>query len=201
MVGGVRGDGWRYVGVDPAAAMLREGRAVCGVLAVGQARAEALPFRPAAFDAVLAMGVLEYLDDPGAALDELCRVTKPGGRVIVTMPNRLSPYRLWTRSLYRPAAAAVKALLGRPTAPALRRREFIARVWSQRVAAAGMTVTDVVYYGFNVFLPPLDRLLPRAAARVATALESLGDSPIGVLGTGFILAAEKVVAHPGPSRP
>ena len=43
------------------------------------ARAEALPFADASFDAVTFTYLLRYVDDPGAVLAELVRVLRPGG--------------------------------------------------------------------------------------------------------------------------
>ena len=40
------------------------------------------------FDAVVLSEVVEHLDDPAAGLREAARVTKPGGRVLVTVPYR-----------------------------------------------------------------------------------------------------------------
>ena len=45
---------------------------------------EALPFADASFDAVTAVNSLFYADDMGAAMRELVRAVRPGGRVIVT---------------------------------------------------------------------------------------------------------------------
>ena len=45
---------------------------------------EALPFADASFDAVTAVNSLFYADDMGAAMRELVRVVRPGGRVVVT---------------------------------------------------------------------------------------------------------------------
>jgi 2-polyprenyl-3-methyl-5-hydroxy-6-metoxy-1,4-benzoquinol methylase len=48
-----------------------------------------LPFRDGAFDAVLNCGVLEHVDDERAALAELRRVLRPGGRLFTYhLPNR-----------------------------------------------------------------------------------------------------------------
>jgi SAM-dependent methyltransferase len=46
-----------------------------------------LPFRPEALDAVVAASVLEYVDDPMAVLRECCRVLRPGGVVLCTVPD------------------------------------------------------------------------------------------------------------------
>ena len=51
----------------------------------------ALPFPDDTFEAVLSMGVLEHVMDPGASLDELRRVLVPGGLVYCyKLPNRFS---------------------------------------------------------------------------------------------------------------
>ncbi len=46
----------------------------------------ALPFPDASFDLVLATDIIEHVDDDVLALDEMRRVLKPDGRVLVTVP-------------------------------------------------------------------------------------------------------------------
>jgi SAM-dependent methyltransferase len=54
-----------------------------------------LPFADGEFDAVLNCGVLEHVEDEGAALAELRRVLRPGGRLFTYhLPNRYA-YTEW----------------------------------------------------------------------------------------------------------
>ena len=46
--------------------------------------AKSLPFADASIDAVRTERVLQYLDDPSAAVAEMMRVTRPGGRIAAT---------------------------------------------------------------------------------------------------------------------
>lgn len=46
-----------------------------------------LSFQPASFDLVLALGVIPWLAQPELAIQEMARVTKPGGHVILTANN------------------------------------------------------------------------------------------------------------------
>lgn len=51
--------------------------------------ADALPFAPASFDVGLAIAIIEHVPDDAAALSELARVLRPGGRAVVTVPHAL----------------------------------------------------------------------------------------------------------------
>lgn len=51
---------------------------------VRQADLEHVPYPDATFDAVIAVNTVFYAADPPAAMHELARVVRPGGRVVVT---------------------------------------------------------------------------------------------------------------------
>jgi len=51
-----------------------------------------LPFSDACFDKVISVTALEFIADAQGAVDELFRVTRPGGCVLVATLNRLSPW-------------------------------------------------------------------------------------------------------------
>jgi SAM-dependent methyltransferase len=78
-----------------------EGRAefVCGDL-------YRLPFPDSSLDIAFSDSVFEHLDDPAGALAELRRVLRPGGIVVLSVPNRWRPdgwdlYRVLARPPYR----------------------------------------------------------------------------------------------------
>lgn len=51
------------------------------------AKEDNVPFPDATFDRVISIDVHEHLDDPAIFTKELWRVAKPGGQVIITVPN------------------------------------------------------------------------------------------------------------------
>lgn len=54
------------------------------------------PFPEECADAVVAVEIIEHLENPRAFMRELARLTKPGGCVVVTTPNQLSLLSLLT---------------------------------------------------------------------------------------------------------
>lgn len=74
--------GHRVTGVDQSAEMLGRARQRFGDrVELVEASAEAMPFGDATFDHLTVTYLLRYVDDPGATLGELARVTRTGGVV------------------------------------------------------------------------------------------------------------------------
>jgi SAM-dependent methyltransferase len=71
-------------GVDMGPAALRH--AHMRGLAVARGSAERLPVRAGVLDVVVALDVIEHLDDDRLALREMLRVLKPGGVLLATVP-------------------------------------------------------------------------------------------------------------------
>ncbi len=59
---------------------------------------EALPFATDTFDLVLSHEVLEHVDDDQMAINEVMRVLRPGGRLVLFCPNRGYPFE--THGIY-----------------------------------------------------------------------------------------------------
>ena len=65
---------------------------------------EQLPFPPDQFDLVLSHEVIEHVGDDRAAMREIFRVLKPGGRLVLFCPNRGYPFEthgIYWRGKYR----------------------------------------------------------------------------------------------------
>ena len=62
------------------------------------AAGESVPFPPSSFDLILSHEVLEHVQDDRAAICEMVRVLKPGGRIVLFVPNRGYPFE--THGMY-----------------------------------------------------------------------------------------------------
>jgi SAM-dependent methyltransferase len=77
------------VGVDPSSAQLAVARRRNGGPSYARAAATSLPFPAGMFDAVVACLVFEHIDDADAALSEVGRVLRPGGRFLFFLNHPL----------------------------------------------------------------------------------------------------------------
>lgn len=91
-------------GVDVNPGMLAVARRQAADIDWREARAEALPFEDGRFDAVLCQFGLMFFDDRVAALREMRRVLRPGGRLAIAV---------WDSMQRAPGYAAMSGLLRR----------------------------------------------------------------------------------------
>lgn len=87
----------RVVGVDLNQSMLTVAERVCPGVELRQADVTALPFADETFDAALCQMALMFFPDRGAAVNEMGRVVKARGTVVVMVPSSLEAqpaYRL-----------------------------------------------------------------------------------------------------------
>src|SRR5262249_43235639 len=83
--------GYETHGVDIAPRLLAVARRRLAGTGLVLAAVEALPYRAAGFDAVACCGsTLSLVDDPRAAIGELARVLRPGGRLLLEVEHRFS---------------------------------------------------------------------------------------------------------------
>jgi len=105
------------VPADFSLGMLREGRRRRPDLSFTAADALALPFADASFDVVTMSFGLRNVADVGAALCELHRVTRPGGRLVVcefSAPTNRAVRTAYTRYLIRALPAVARRVSSNP---------------------------------------------------------------------------------------
>lgn len=168
--------GAEATGVDPDPAMLAAAQArvaQAGLQATfREGRVEQLPFPDASFDLVVSVTVLCFVDDAAAAVREMARVLRPGGRLVLGELGRWSSWAAWRR---------IRGWLGSKT---WRKARFRTQGELRRLAEqAGLSVTAV--HG-AVYYPPNERL-----ARLLAAFDARFGR-VTTLGAAFIaLSATK----------
>lgn len=83
--------GAAVVGLEPSNVMLGRAQEYLSEnnvqVALAQGIGESLPFKAHSFDKVLCKGALDHFLSPGQMMEEVARVLKPGGEIIVSIAN------------------------------------------------------------------------------------------------------------------
>jgi ubiquinone/menaquinone biosynthesis C-methylase UbiE len=150
---------------------------------------ERLRYASGTFNAVLCMGVLEYLPRYSRALNEIWRVLAPGGVVVITLPNRASTYHV-ARSGYDVLRALNRQLRRRGAPKRVPANRCVPWKFDRELAEAGLHKVESRACNFIFF--PLQELLPRASESLNQALMPLAGSAVApLLGAQYIVKAEK----------
>ncbi len=190
------GIGHEVWGVDIAPEMIKQ----CQIQFDGETKAhfstgrvEELHFADMTFDAITALGLVEYLDDDETALREMSRVLKPGGLVIITCPHYWAPWRRLD-ALYWRLVQPLRSLFGRPPYSQIIHREYRESSYRKLLENHRFEVVDVCYYGFGIIPTPFDKKLSRLQYLMGRKLASQARGPLRKLGMGFNIAARKRAA-------
>lgn len=212
--------GFQVCSIDSSAAMVEQARANATAAGVADAISltigdiYSLAFDPASFDLVVAVGVIPWLAQPELAMQEMARVLKPGGFLILTADNRARLNIHLDPSLYPgflPLKRLAKDILSRT---GIRRRSpdevdshfHTRRTIDSILSRLHLVKTNSKTLGFGPFtlfrcplLPnspgiALHRRLQRLADQGAPVLRATGSHYI-VLAQKAPIAAETVVSE------
>ncbi|MFH8606159.1 class I SAM-dependent methyltransferase [Streptomyces sp. NPDC018029] len=168
--------GHRVIGVDWSQDALKRAHARLPYVVRGELSDGGLPFADGAADAVLFSEVVEHLVDPDSALDELRRILRPGGHLMLSTPNLAAWYnRGLLLAGVQPVFSEVslRAIHGRPGKEVVGHlRLYTARALREFVAAAGFEVVRLSGAPFHGVPRPL-RALDRLACAVPSAASIL----------------------------
>jgi ubiquinone biosynthesis O-methyltransferase len=134
--------GAEVTGIDSDPAMLAAARSRAEKARIEarflEGRIERLPVPDASFDAVMAITVLCFVPDAAAALREMARVLRPGGRLVI---GELGRWSLWA------AIRRVRGWFGSPTWRAARFRTAAElRALAEQAGLAVTAIRGAVYY-------------------------------------------------------
>lgn len=202
--------GWTMKALDISEEMLDRARKNIEEAGLDPARVEfsqgdieAIPYPDAQFDSVVCIGVIEYLRDDTKALNELWRILKPGGSLVISVRNKCCLFRLWDGLIgVRKGLRALLARVGLCGGKDYLERTFRDGVWykkhappafSRQLKRHGFVKEDHHYFHYYLVPSPLEYKLGTGLLRAAFKLERLTKNPISMfLASGYIAKARKV---------
>lgn len=212
--------GFEVSAIDSSQAMVdRAQRNAAGLVEDGRLRvsvgdAHELSFEDGAFDLVIAIGVIAWIDSPERAVSEMSRVTRIGGSVILTSANLmelrsfLDPWRLppFRRLKLQLKTSLESSGVRRPT-PSMTFHST--HSVDRMIAGAGLVKIRASSVGFGPFSLMGKGILPaRVAIPVHRRLQDLADRDVPLVkngGMSYLILGRKpaptAVSAQSDSRP
>jgi ubiquinone/menaquinone biosynthesis C-methylase UbiE len=141
------------------------------------------------YDAVLCMGVLEYLPRYSRALAEIARVLRPGGIAVIALPNRASAYHV-ARDAYRRLRALERRVRGKRSPYRMAHNRCVPWQFDRELKQAGLVKQASRACNFIFF--PLQDIAPGFADRLNRALLRFSAARFApFIGAQYIVKATK----------
>ncbi len=204
----------RVQAIDSTEAMIEQARwsaaesGATDLLSLDIGDVYSLAFDDDSFDLVVALGVIPWLERPEWALQEMARVTKPGGYIIFTADNLVRLNALldpWLNPVLAPLKRGVKITLHRVGLRRLSSKDAGATFHSRRfidraLMRMGLTKTKSMALGFGPFTFFRRTIIPEPfGIRLHFRLQSFADrGAFGLRSTGahYLIQARKPIGSP-----
>jgi ubiquinone/menaquinone biosynthesis C-methylase UbiE len=186
-------DATSVIGLDLQASLLKPLRERLGSherLQLVCSAAEFLPLRPEAVDVAFCIETLEHMADDVAGLKELYRILKPGGYLLMTVPNKWFIFE--THGFKKAPICGNRIPFVSWLPPAIHAKIAAARIYTngqlrQMVEDTGFEEVKVDYV-----MPPLDKVPPKRLRSVLRGVVARVErSPLRRFGVSLIVAARK----------
>lgn len=165
---------------------------------------EALPFKEEYFDIVIAAGVVEYLEKDDNALNEINRVLKSGGVMILSVRNGVNIARVFlnTRNIIRKIPIlnvltdwfvdSIRLIFDKPRNGKPIYRTYVPWRFSKNLLTFGFKKEDFSFYRFAPFPGWMEEKLPGMSIPTARKLEVFSKTILGYLANGYLVKARKI---------
>lgn len=162
---------------------------------VVNAAGELLPFPDKTFDAILSHEVLEHVADDALSVREMARVLRPGGRILLFVPNRGYPFEthgIYWHGRYRfgniPLVNYLPSRLRHRLAPHV-------RIYTRRDLEKLFAGLPLRLVQRTVIFGAYDNIIarwPRLGRPLRALLQGLEKTPLQVLGLSHFWVLEKI---------
>ena len=191
-IGGISPDSLRIgLEIEHERAVAALARADGIVLGVG----EQLPFADDSFDLILSNEVIEHVANDRAAVAEMARVARPGGRIVIFAPNRWYPveqHGVYWRGEYHFGNKPLVNYLPNPLRNRLAPHVRAYTGHGLRALFDGLPLRLLhhgrIFGGYDNIV----RRSPRLGGAIRRALYAAEGTPLAVLGLSHFLVLEKV---------
>ncbi|MBW8010637.1 MAG: class I SAM-dependent methyltransferase [Chloroflexi bacterium] len=159
------------------------------------AAGEELPFPDDSFDLVLSHEVIEHVNDDQAAIMEIIRTLRPGGRLALFCPNRGYPFEthgIYFRGRYRFGNIPLVNYLPRSLRDRLAPHVC---VYSRQDLEKLFEGLPVIFVTRTVIFGAYDNIIarwPRAGKALRSLLQFLEGTPLRIFGLSHFWVVEKV---------
>lgn len=200
--------GYTVYGIDISENMLNiareniEKKGTIGEFYLSKGNIESLDFEDNFFDTVICAGVLEYLGKDDFALKELYRVLKDNGTLIISVRNKLCPFRIFDLLLDSiKMNSSCNALLKWVRKKISKKvtsdifipyRKHVPMVLDKRLESLGFKKRDSRYFHFYPFFSHLEHIFPSFFINTGLRMERLSRTRLGWMGSGYIVKVQKV---------
>jgi 2-polyprenyl-3-methyl-5-hydroxy-6-metoxy-1,4-benzoquinol methylase len=170
-----REQGWSAVGIEPSASFREYAAKYAGAELKSQP-VEECGFAANSFNVVILLGVLEHLYNPDETLREIARILRPGGALLLDVPNERGLYFLMG-NLYQKLRGRNWVVNLAPTFSPFHVFGFTPRSLRALLRKHGFQATEWCVYGGTAMVPTRKGALgalEQIAARAVTTLSSVG---------------------------
>tara|TARA_B100000787_G_C16186887_1_gene295203 strand:- start:1303 stop:2127 length:825 start_codon:yes stop_codon:yes gene_type:complete len=165
--------------------------------------AENTKFKDNQFDCIIASGVIEYMDNDYQMLEEMNRIIKPGGYLIINITNKLGystslnpitnlfkkiPYVMTILSTIR--KHILNADYGADNLGFTPRKHFLFS-FKKSLAESGFLMQKNIHHDFSLLPAPFSTLTNKFLGKIDHKLDFLGKTPLKVFSSSNLICAQK----------
>ena len=142
------------------------------------------------YNLIICSGSLEYTNNPKLVIDKLIRSTAVGGTVIISLPNKNSPYRIWNQFVYKKIKWLANAMTGRDSIEYKRNLLTVKSILKLFSSENGANIS-VKYFGVKLFLQPLDIIFKNLDYKIIKYFDDHPSKLLSKISQEFVITYQK----------